>query len=154
MFCRVWCGCGNSVGLIARQVRSVSGLRRSASGGRTDSDWVTAVAATQASHARQLRATPSRQAAHTQRPKVRISPRTAVFIADTTVICSLGHGLRTFTAMPGSTQSCSPPGSLNRVPASAGVRAGISPLWNMSCRIAWQCYIANCYTCIQGGSKK
>jgi len=27
-----------------------------------------------------------------------------------------------------STQSCIPPGSLNRVPASAGVRAGMSPL--------------------------
>jgi len=27
-----------------------------------------------------------------------------------------------------STQPCIPPGSLNRVPASAGVRAGISPL--------------------------
>ena len=28
----------------------------------------------------------------------------------------------------GSTQPCIPPGSLNRVPASAGVRAGVSPL--------------------------
>jgi len=27
-----------------------------------------------------------------------------------------------------STQPCTPPGSLNRVPASAGVRAGMSPL--------------------------
>ena len=27
-----------------------------------------------------------------------------------------------------STQPCIPPGSLNRVPASAGVRAGTSPL--------------------------
>ena len=27
-----------------------------------------------------------------------------------------------------STQPCIPPGSLNRVPASAGVKAGISPL--------------------------
>jgi len=27
-----------------------------------------------------------------------------------------------------STQPCIPPGSLNRVPASAGVRAGLSPL--------------------------
>jgi len=27
-----------------------------------------------------------------------------------------------------STQSCIPPGSLNRVPASAGVKAGMSPL--------------------------
>jgi len=27
-----------------------------------------------------------------------------------------------------STQPCIPPGSLNRVPASAGVRAGMSPL--------------------------
>ena len=29
---------------------------------------------------------------------------------------------------PRSTQPCIPPGSLNRVPASAGVRAGMSPL--------------------------
>ena len=28
-----------------------------------------------------------------------------------------------------STQSCIPPGSLNRVPASAGVKAGMPPLW-------------------------
>jgi len=28
----------------------------------------------------------------------------------------------------GSTQPCIPPGSLNRVPASAGVKAGMSPL--------------------------
>ena len=34
----------------------------------------------------------------------------------------------TFTAVPRSTQPCIPPGSLNRVPASAGVRAGMSPL--------------------------
>ena len=27
-----------------------------------------------------------------------------------------------------STQPCIPPGSLNRVPASAGIKAGISPL--------------------------
>jgi len=119
-FCRVWCGRVNSVGPIAKQVRCVSGLRRSASGGRTGSDCVTAVASTQSRQA----ATPSRQTAHTQRPKVRIS----LFIANTTVICSLGHGLRTFTAVPKSTQSCIPSGSLNRLPASAGVRSGISPL--------------------------
>ena len=29
---------------------------------------------------------------------------------------------------PRSTQPCIPPGSLNRVPASAGVKAGMSPL--------------------------
>jgi len=33
-----------------------------------------------------------------RRTKVLISPRTAVFIANANVICSLGHGLRTFTA--------------------------------------------------------
>ena len=32
------------------------------------------------------------------------------------------------TRTPRSTQSCIPPGSLNRVPASAGVEAGLSPL--------------------------
>ena len=30
--------------------------------------------------------------------------------------------------LPRSTQPCIPPGSLNRVPASAGVKAGMSPL--------------------------
>ena len=39
-----------------------------------------------------------------------------------------------------STQPCIPPGSLNRVPASAGVKAGMSPLplcdpiWHVSSR--------------------
>ena len=42
--------------------------------------------------------------------------------------CSLGHGLRNFTAVLRSTQPCIPSGSLNRVPASAGVKAGMSPL--------------------------
>ena len=32
------------------------------------------------------------------------------------------------TMLPRSTQPCIPPGSLNRVPASAGVTAGMSPL--------------------------
>jgi len=50
-----------------------------------------------------------------------------VFIAVVTAKCSLGHGLR-LIALPRSTQPCIPPGSLNRVPASAGVRAGMSPL--------------------------
>jgi len=48
-----------------------------------------------------------------------------LFIASATVICSLGHGLRTFTAVPRSTQPCIPPGLLNRVPASAEVRGGM-----------------------------
>jgi len=51
-----------------------------------------------------------------------------VFIANATAICSLGHGLRIFTAAPRSTQPCIPPGSLNRVPASAGVKAIMSSL--------------------------
>ena len=50
-----------------------------------------------------------------------------MFIAMATAICSLGHGLR-FSAVPRSTQSCITSGSLNRVPASAGIRAGMSPL--------------------------
>jgi len=50
-----------------------------------------------------------------------------VFIAMATVMCSLGHGLR-FIAMPRSTQPCILSRSLNRVPVSAGVRAGMSPL--------------------------
>jgi len=65
------------------------------------------------------------RAKFSERTQVRISPRTVVFIAMATAICSLQHGLR---LMPGSTQSCIPSGSLNRVPASAGVRAGMSPL--------------------------
>jgi len=46
----------------------------------------------------------------------------AAFIANTVVICSLGHGLRTFT------QPCIHLGSLNRLPASAAVKVGMSPL--------------------------
>jgi len=46
-----------------------------------------------------------------------------VFIANTTVICSLGHELCPFTAVPRSTQICIQPGLLNPVPALAGVKA-------------------------------
>jgi len=48
-------------------------------------------------------------------------PRFESHVATVTVICSLGQGLRTFTAVPRSTQRCIPPGSLN-------VEAGMSPL--------------------------
>jgi len=51
-----------------------------------------------------------------------------VFIANAIVICSLGHGLHTFTAVPRSTQPCITPGSLNRVPVSAGVKVEMSLL--------------------------
>jgi len=61
-------------------------------------------------------------------PRFDSHPRTVVFIATAAAICSLGHGLHTSTAVPRSTQPCIPPGSLNRVPASAGVKAGMSPL--------------------------
>ena len=47
-----------------------------------------------------------------------------MFIAMATAICSLGHGLR-LTAVPRSTQPCISSGSLNRVSASAAVRAGM-----------------------------
>ena len=52
-----------------------------------------------------------------------------MFTATVTVIRSLGHGLHTSpgsTAVPMSTQPCIPPGLLNRVPALAGVNAGMS----------------------------
>ena len=39
--------------------------------------------------------------------------------------CSIIYDVHTHTR---STQPCIPPGSLNRVPASAGVKAGLSPL--------------------------
>jgi len=60
--------------------------------------------------------------------QVPITPQTVVFITTATATCSLGHGLRTSTAVPKSTQPCIPPGLLNRVPASAGAKAGMSPL--------------------------
>ena len=66
--------------------------------------------------------------ARCDRTKVRISPWTAEFIANATVICSLGHGLRTFAVVLRSNLSCIPAGSLNRVPALAGVKAKMSPL--------------------------
>ena len=52
-----------------------------------------------------------------------------MFIATAAAICSLGHGLRTFTTVPGSTQPCNPPGSVNQVTASAEVRAGMPGAW-------------------------
>ena len=58
---------------------------------------------------------------NSERTKVRISPRTVVFVANATVVCSPGHELHTFTAVLRSTQPCIPPGSLNQVPASPGV---------------------------------
>ena len=42
--------------------------------------------------------------------------------------CLKYHCHRLWHAHISSTQPCIPPGSLNRVPASAGVRAGMSPL--------------------------
>ena len=51
-----------------------------------------------------------------------------MLIANATVTRSLGHGLRTFTAVPRSTQPGIPSGSLNRVPASAGEKAEMSAL--------------------------
>ena len=57
-----------------------------------------------------------------------------------------------------TTQPCIHPGSLNRVPASAGVRAGMSPLpggrkhctcdpmWHVSSRSGVAGNLANCYT--------
>ena len=45
--------------------------------------------------------------------------------------CAVALQLTKYEASRGpsrSTQPCIPPGSLNRVPASAGVRAGMSPL--------------------------
>ena len=39
-----------------------------------------------------------------------------------------GYTVLIFNKLTGSTQPCVPPGLLNRVPASAGVNAGMSPL--------------------------
>jgi len=52
-----------------------------------------------------------------------------------------------------STQPCIPPGSLNRVPASAAVRAGMSPLpcvwFHVACEFPYRCgNLANCYILI------
>ena len=46
---------------------------------------------------------------------VRITPRTVVFIATAAAIYSLGHGLRTFTAVPRSTQPSTLRGTVKRV---------------------------------------
>jgi len=74
-----------------------------------------------------------------------------------TTICSLGHGLHTFIAVPRSTQPCIPPGSLDRVPASAGVKARmlpssagwqvtlLDPIWHVSSHSGVAMYNANCY---------
>ena len=39
-----------------------------------------------------------------------------------------GYTISVYNKPTRSTQPCIPPGSLNRVPASAGVKAGMSPL--------------------------
>ena len=51
-----------------------------------------------------------------------------LFFATAAAMCGLGHGLCTFAAVHKSTQPGIPLGSLNRVPVSAGVRAGMSAL--------------------------
>ena len=51
-----------------------------------------------------------------------------MFMTTATAICSRGRGLRISAAVRRSTQLCSPPSSLNRVPASAEVKAEMSPL--------------------------
>jgi len=55
------------------------------------------------------------------------SHRRRLFSAMATAMYSLGHELR-LTAVPRSTQPCIPSGSLNRVPASVGVRAEMSSI--------------------------
>ena len=53
---------------------------------------------------------------------------TVVFIATATAMCSLGHGLHTFTAVPRSTQPCILPGSQNLVPSFVKIRARMPAL--------------------------
>ena len=80
-------------------------------------------------------------------------PRFESHAPNANVICSLGHGLRIFTAMFRSTQPHIPPGSLNQVTASAEVQTGMLPLpggrqyCGMRVPVAvWQCHTANYYT--------
>ena len=65
-------------------------------------------------------------------------------IATASMTCSLGHGLH-LTAVPRSTQPCTPLGSLNRVPASVVIVCGnvtsagwqvtvCDPMWHVSSR--------------------
>jgi len=79
----------------------------------------------------------SRSRLPSERTQVRISPRTVVFAANATVICSLGHGLCTFTAVPRSTQPCIPPGSLNRASAQLYPSFGWSKGGNFT-SVGWQ----------------
>ena len=57
--------------------------------------------------------------------KVQISPRIVVFIPNA-LMCCLGHRLCILAAVPGSTQPVIPSGSLNGVPASAGVKVSVA----------------------------
>jgi len=54
--------------------------------------------------------------------------RTTLRLAASTRAPVAVRRLALYTAHTRSTQPCIPPGSLNRVPASAGVTAGMSPL--------------------------
>jgi len=58
-----------------------------------------------------------------------------MFIMMATAIRSLGHELHTFTLVPRSTQPCFPPGSLNRVPALAGM--SLLPGGRLHCVISY-----------------
>ena len=71
-------------------------------------------------------------------------------------MCSIGHGMRTSTVLPRLTQPCIPPGSLNRVPASAGGKGGnftyagwqvtlSDAIRHVSSRSGVAGYSANCY---------
>ena len=68
--------------------------------------------------------------------------------------CLGGYTISVCNKPTRSTQPCIPPGSLNRVPASAGVRAGMSPLlggsavWShVACEFPCG-NLANCYTLV------
>jgi len=54
--------------------------------------------------------------------------RLKTFVPHLNVAAAVDRRDRRTDTVPRSTQPCIPPGSLNRVPASAGLRAGMSPL--------------------------
>jgi len=58
----------------------------------------------------------------------KVNPHRVQLVPGWVTVCRWGYTISVCNQPTRSTQPCIPPGSLNRVPASAGIRVGMSPL--------------------------